>query len=249
MKKLFTLFLLMSIGTSISFAQYCSPTFINGCFNWTNQHIEVGGIVWDNADCSVSDFTTTVGTITKGVPTSMTVTNGAWCGVGVWLDFNNDYIFSDDENLYHLYDAGDPHTYTFDITVPETATDANYRMRVIAGWGSDCFDPASTNGYGPCGEYQYGNFNDFTINVVSPASVSSQENSTVLVYPNPTNTQSFVKVDAEMLGQNWTLVNAMGQIILQSKFVNTLTEINTSQLASGVYTIRTNGQSISLIKE
>ncbi|MFY7970799.1 MAG: T9SS type A sorting domain-containing protein [Flavobacteriales bacterium] len=249
MKKLYSLLLAFSFGISAVQAQYCSPTFLNGCFNWTNQHIEVGGIVWDNVDCSISDYTSTVGTVTKGVATDMIVTNGAWCGVGVWLDFNNDYTFSDDENLYHIYDAGDPQTYNFQITVPSTVSDGSYRMRVIAGWGTDCFDVTSTNGYGTCGEYQYGNFNDFTINVVSPASVNTVEESALTIYPNPSNAICFVQADATLMGEHWCLMNAMGQVIEQSRFTQSLTEINTQKLTAGVYWLRVKGQGYVLIKE
>ena len=78
-------------------------------------------------------------------------------------------------------------TYDIQITGPATVAAGTYRMRVIAGWGTDCFDSASTNGYGACGSYQYGSYQDFTIHVVAPSSVASvKEDLAVKVMPNPT---------------------------------------------------------------
>jgi len=95
----------------------------------------------------------------------MTVVNGDWCGCAVWVDLNNDNDFDDaGENLYTIYTANALNTYSFNITVPSGTSNGLHQMRVIACWGSDGVT-VSPNGYGPCGTYQYGNYDDFTLNV------------------------------------------------------------------------------------
>jgi hypothetical protein len=95
----------------------------------------------------------------------MTVTNGVYCGCSVWVDLNSDGDFDDlDENLYSLYTANATNTYNFNITIPAATPNGLYRMRVIASWGADGVT-VGANGYGACGAYQYGNYDDFTLNV------------------------------------------------------------------------------------
>ena len=97
---------------------------------------------------------------------------GVWCGAAVWVDFDNSYSFEDTENLYYIYVGGDPsYTYDFTIPVPAGTPTGSYRLRVVTPWGSDGFLSSNTNGYGPCGDYQYGNFIDFTLNVIGATGI------------------------------------------------------------------------------
>lgn len=189
MKRLPTLALL-----SLSFlgaqAQYCSPTFLNGCALWGTQQISIGSIDWSIgiSDCTVSDYTSIATTITPGVPTAMSVTNGNWCGCAVWIDLDQSQSFEDTENMYYIYVGGDPsYTYDFNITLPANTPPGSYRMRVISPWGSDGVS-VGANGYGPCGSYQYGNFEDFTLSVVGSVGIDAVEaqHASALIAPNPT---------------------------------------------------------------
>jgi hypothetical protein len=130
-----------------------------------------------------------VATIDAGIAAPMTVLSGNWTGCAVWVDLDLNDQFDDGENLFHSYVGGDPgYMYTFDLVVPTTTPSGNYRMRVVAPWGSDGFDPVSKNGYGPCGTYQYGNFDDFTLAVMNTIGVAEGPVGTPLVVsPNPTN--------------------------------------------------------------
>ena len=185
--------LLFTIGlASTALAQsYCSPTFANGCFVWRNLTIYLGDINWDigSTDCSVSDYTAMSTTVYAGQPVDMTVINGNWCGCAVWVDLDNSSSFEDSENLYFSYVGGDPsYTYDFPITIPASTPTGSYRMRVIAPWGSDGFLSTNTNGYGPCGAFQYGNFDDLTLNVIGTTGIADAPNNAPLsVGPNPTS--------------------------------------------------------------
>ncbi|MBL7965007.1 MAG: T9SS type A sorting domain-containing protein [Flavobacteriales bacterium] len=189
MNTRYALFTLGLLSWNLLSAQsYCSPTFLNGCTLWRNLSVNVGTINWvAGSDCFVSDFTSQSTVLTPGVAEPMTVSSGNWTGCAVWVDLNNNQNFEDSENLFHQYVGGDPSfTYNFTITLPPGTPAGSYRMRIIAGWGTDGFTPGSINGYGPCGNYQYGNFNDFTVVVSGSTAVAAQASSPLRISPNPT---------------------------------------------------------------
>ncbi len=167
LKLLFVVVFFMA--TNMAKAQvYCAPSFVNGCFSWNNQTISVGTITWAAATttaCTLWDFTTMSTVIAPGATVPMTVTNASYCGCSVWVDFNSDGDFDDiGENLYSQYTALSSNIYNFSISIPAATPVGLYRMRVIASWGSDGVT-VSPNGYGGCGAYQYGNYDDFTLNI------------------------------------------------------------------------------------
>lgn len=204
--------LIFSLSTQ---AQYCAPTFQFGCTNWQNQAVVINGINWaTDFNCFTSDHTALTANVQAGVPTSMSVTSGTWTGCAVWVDLNNDQEFSDDENLYYQYVGGDPtYTYDFTITVPMNTVSGNYRMRVVAPWGSDGFLETNTNGYGACGAYQYGNFNDFTLSVESTSSVAERTVPTLLqLAPNPVN--DVLTITAASTIQQLSVFSADGRLVV-----------------------------------
>ena len=171
---------------------YCVPIFINGCngFNpWHNNSITLNTLSWTVGTCTTYDYTSMSTTLNAGVPYPMSVSSGVYTGCTVWVDLNNNGSFEDPgECLFYNYTAGPGgyETYNFNLTIPPCTPTGSYRMRVLAGWGTDGYD-VSTNGYGSCGtiSYMYGNFDDFTLNVVqapcaapAPLTASSSTGST-----------------------------------------------------------------------
>jgi hypothetical protein len=188
MKKVYALLPVLILSAYAARAQYCSPTFALGCGLWTNQSVNIGTINWTNSDCTISDYTNLSTTVTAGTTVPMTVVSGNWTGCAVWVDLNNDLTFQDSENLFYSYVGGDPsYTYSFSITIPAGTLTGSYRMRVIAPWGSDGFLDTNVNGYGPCGSFQYGNFDDFTLNVSGSSSIAEAVPTDLVATPNPTS--------------------------------------------------------------
>ena len=216
---------------------YCEPTFLNGCFSWNNKEITLDSINWTlgSTDCTISDYTSMGTTLAAGVPTTMTVLDGSWCGVGVWVDFDNSGDFDSTENLYYKYTAGDPQLYSFLITIPTTVVNGDYRMRVVAGWGTDCYS-VSSNGYGACGAYQYGNFDDFRVTVTGGA-VGIDENvkSNFVVYPNPASSKINASITESMIGSEYLIIDQLGKIVSTGKFERNLSSIDISSLSEGIY--------------
>ncbi len=252
---LFSLIALFSIAVSAtSQISYCSPTFANGCFSWNTKEVTVGTISWELGveDCSISDYTALQTDLTKGEAHPMTVINGAWCGTGVWIDLNQDGAFDDTENLYYMYEASELQTYNFDITIPGTTENGLFRMRVVTGWGSDCFN-TSDNGYGACGSYQYGSFQDFTINVTTAIGVAENTDVTaaITMSPNPVNESAVINLTGMNNGATYVILDQMGKQVMTGNLTSIQSVLNLENLASGVYVINIIGkgnQSLRFIK-
>src|SRR5690606_28024886 len=88
-------------------------------------------------------------------------------GVNIWIDYNDNLIFEDDELVFSL--ANSSTTKTGTITVPGDTPIGEYRMRVRSQYGSAANPPA-------CGNVTYGSTIDFTLNVVEePACMPPSE--------------------------------------------------------------------------
>jgi len=184
----------------------------------------------------------------------MTVTNGAWCGCAVWIDFDNNQTFDTIENVFHTYVGGSPsYTYNFNIAIPSWVPAGSYRMRVIGAWGSDGYTTGSGNGWGPCGSFQYGNFDDFTIVIAGPVGIhnpAAVAQPALSVSPNPA--ASFVNVTMNYKAgdhANLLLTDITGKTIRNLPVTKEKEIIDISDLAKGIYMIHySNGATQSTIK-
>lgn len=232
---------------------YCSPAFANGCLSWNNQSIALTNLNWSlgTTDCLLSDYTTDTAIVNAGTPHSMQVTNGSWCGTSIWVDFNSNGAFDTTENLYHLYTANQTNYYSFNLIVPSNIPSGSYRMRVIASWGSDGYS-VSANGYGGCGSYQYGNFDDFTLKVIgSSGTINPDANSNLIkASPNPAN--DFIKVTVNSFSSDnatLQLCDVSGKRIEVLKVYSAETVVDMRSYSKGIYFINyTNGDERQTIK-
>ena len=221
------------LARTVSAQTYCSPAFAYGCTLWSNQAITLGTINWTLVPyyCDVSDYTSMSTALNAGSSYQMDVTNGNWCGCGVWVDFNQDFAFDTTEALFHLYTALETNNFSFQITIPSNVPTGSYRMRVIAGWGTDCYS-VSANGYGPCGSYQYGNFDDFTLDIQGIATEVSNidASSSFQIFPNPATDYFTISLGSlASPGAEWQLVNSIGQIVYRKTL-----EVNNGALTNSV---------------
>jgi PKD repeat protein len=145
------------------YAQYCTPSFTNGCAVGTNYITQVtfAGISNSTTGCTVTDYTTQTANVVAGVSSKILVTCAGWDGVGVYGDFNKDFQFTNDELLFTQYKAsGPPTTYDTAVIVPASVPTGTYRLRILCG-----------NGFGfpnnGCETTAYGNYHDYTISVVN----------------------------------------------------------------------------------
>ncbi|MEO5585567.1 MAG: T9SS type A sorting domain-containing protein [Flavobacteriales bacterium] len=225
-------------------AQYCSPSFSSGCSGWHIMNVNVGSSFnWNYTDCTVWDQTAAVIMVNPVDSIPMSVTDGTWSGCAVWVDWNNSGSFEDSENLYHNYVGGDPSfTYNFNIAIPPATPEGAYRMRVIGAWGSDGFTNGSSNGYGPCGSFQYGNFNDFTLQVdnsTAVADVVASPETAFTASPNPTTGRMTLNYGQQTPKDRITLESMDGRTLRawNGTMASTL-EMDLSALPAGIYLVR-----------
>ncbi|MEZ4738644.1 MAG: GEVED domain-containing protein [Flavobacteriales bacterium] len=235
----YTILSLFLLGGTFAQAQdYCAPVFNNGCFNWRSMNISLGGTDWVPAGaCTEFDHTATVMTVGAGEATPMAVENGVWCGVSVYVDLNNNYTFDPEELLFNEYNGNQPsRVHEFQITVPLSTPSGMYRLRVLNHWGSDGVN--STNGSGPCGPYEYGNYDEFTLQVVGAAGITDKSIAPVVLSPNPTS--GIFRIEAEVPYEQLTIMSIDGRSILdQGANSNaTTTVLDLSAEAAGLYTVR-----------
>jgi len=229
------------LASSIVSAQYCSPSFVNGCSLWNSQSITLGTINWSlgSTSCTISDYTNLSTNLTDGVAYPMSVTNGNWCGCAVWVDLNMDFDFDSGENLFYDYQANQNNTYNFNITIPAGTPTGSYRLRVISPWGSDGYSLTNVNGYGGCGtNYQYGSFNDFTVTVGPVGVATINTGNLTLVSANINKETSMLTVTMNNFKGNAAtlqLADISGRIIETRKLQSEREIFDMSELSNGIY--------------
>ena len=96
---------------------------------------------------------------------------GGASGLRIWVDWNNDFIFGDDEEVFFL--AGGTGNKSGTITIPADTPGGDYRMRVRAQTGATANPPA-------CGLVAQGEALDFTLRVscdevATPTGLATQQ--------------------------------------------------------------------------
>ena len=110
-------------------------------------------------------------------------------------------------------------------------------MRVVAPWGSDGFLDTNTNGYGPCGSYQYGNFNDFTLNVVGSNGLAEvTAHAGFAVAPNPAS--DVITITAASSIDRLSIIDAHGSLVQQHFVQGDRFMLDAHALSSGVYMVQ-----------
>lgn len=163
---------------------YCEAYFINGC----NEYVNISGFSTTGADVNINnlssgcsndhglsgyaDFTAQSVTAAQGAELTFTL-NFNTPGLGTaylsaWVDWNQDFVFSDDEQIYASQDSdagAEPDVLSFTVNVPQNASlgATRIRLKAVNGW----------IGSGACGYNSYGEVEDYTFNVTAPATIQS----------------------------------------------------------------------------
>lgn len=181
------------------------------------------------------DFTTVTGNVTAGqtYPFSASFTGTSYSDdqVLVWIDFNKDGDF-DDAGEQVLVTPKKKSPWTGNITISASATVGKTRMRVRLHDSS--LTPNST----PCGNSQYGQVEDYSLNIGALAVQDVKQNS-IQVYPNPAS--DFITISNVSSKTKFEIFNVAGQLVNQG---TTDGKVNVSKLAKGVYilTVESNGE-------
>ena len=137
---------------STQYGDYITNVTFNTINNTTTS--DVGGDGYQNFLSISTD-------VCRGLPYSISVSGtnaGAFLGFRVWIDYNNDNDFDDVGES--VFSSSPISTATGTITIPNTATLGNVKMRVMGIYNTT---PSTT----PCStiSYDYGEVEEYTLNI------------------------------------------------------------------------------------
>ena len=146
----------------LNLADYCVPggdcSYNDGFTDFAFAGIENYG-----SGCSpggYGDFTTMMGTAEIANTYTLTIATGYDDNrASIWIDFNDDQVFSDYERIltdFVMVEAGV--MYDVDVTIPGFASPGVHRMRAGAAWA----EPSSPD---PCANLDYGEWEDYMIEI------------------------------------------------------------------------------------
>ena len=193
-----------------------------------------------------ADFTNLVANFDPDSTNDLTVTTGYGDQfVTVWIDFNDDYNFTQDEKVVDNYviapgQAGGSYTETMTLTIPATANPGTHLMRAKTNWQAEVPENA-------CEETTYGETEDYSANIGGLSSDDYLLAESDLLVRELDNDMFDIELRTDYQGPLYlALYNTLGQ---QLKF-KTLSQsgpnvyqikLNMAQAASGVYIVKLSG--------
>lgn len=225
---------------------YCEPEYSMGCDDGDaiNQMIienSEGEVVFQNdSGCSETgyiDYTEEIEApeLLQGETYTMIITSETEYAeddnVRVWLDYNQDGFFADEEEIGNTQDEGlnEEGVLSFEFNIPEDMDAGTYRVRARMVWlGGDEIDP--------CESKSYGETEDYAVEVVAELGVDNTVFNQFEFYPNPIENQ--LNLNAGTPIEEVRVFNMIGQEVLQISPNKTQTQIDTQSLPTGVYLMK-----------
>ena len=169
----------------------------------------------------------------------------------VWIDYNDDYVFSLDELVVDNYSLGlgqaaGTYSGTTGVVIPEDAPLGQHIMRAKTNWNAPVPDDA-------CEETTYGETEDYTVNIVTSLGIDDVNLNSEFSVISLGNNQFDVNLDSPYVGKiELTVYNAIGQRMVFHRFENTGTfnyNLDMSYVAKGVYLVRIGNASFGKIQK
>ena len=194
-----------------------------------NNNTGEGGVGYEN-------FTNLSTDLEQGASYQLTVTTGYGNQfVRVWIDFNDDYIFSLDELVVDNYviavgSASGTYTENMDLVVPANATLGQHIMRAKTNWNAIVPDDA-------CQETTYGETEDYMVNILENLSMNNIQIENISIYPNPIDNMLNINIGSNS-NLNYSIFNIAGQIIFKGEFATSNNRVNFLELSKGIYFLK-----------
>jgi hypothetical protein len=199
------------------------------------------------------DFTDLIANLAQGGTYDITLSTGYGNQfVKVWVDYNDDFTFSNNEVILNNYviapgsNAGN-YTETTSMTIPANATLGSHRMRIKTNWNADV--PVDA-----CEETTFGETEDYTANITDELGlnesfyaadfvISSQDqNYFDLNFKSPSYTNDLPVYVINTLGQT------LAYYVLEYNGTGFSKTIDMSYVSSGVYFIKIGSESLNKVQ-
>ena len=229
---------------------YCPSQGGNTHYEWIKK-VRIGDFRNESGnDNGYGDYTQMSTDMMMGVPTYVKLIPGyssyqyyqRWV---IWIDYNQDGNFTDDECVYARYGR----TKSAYITIPHSATEGPTRMRIAM---------SGTNNPSACGAFQYGEVEDYSINILpfngsyrieydtenEDEFLLEESHEGLTIFPNPAASGTSISVFYNSKNDKifpLQVFNSVGQLVYQKetkirKGENTI-EIPLTNMQVGAYTI------------
>ena len=162
-------------------------------------------------------------------------TNGGYDYVTVFVDWNQNGSFTDAGEMVEVgaltSDSTDGTQVTGNITVPATATIGKARMRVMLNWDASMTTPCDNS------IYQYGQAEDYTLDVKQSLGVNDLNSKSISYYPNPV--KDILNLVSDKNVTNVSVYSIEGKLV--KNFANldeAKVQLNLSGLTAGMYVVK-----------
>ena len=146
----------------------------------------------------------------------------------VWIDYNQDGDFSANEIVASENSTSTGLQDTF--TVLEDALLGITRIRVSVVWAGNV-----QSGQDPCGEYEYGETEDYCVTIEEFDSVKELGANDISIYPNPASSELIV--NSTLINSSFNILDLTGRIVLNGVINSTNQAVNIESLTTGTYVL------------
>jgi len=195
-----------------------------------------------NASSSYENFLFKVGNLERGKEYKITVkgnTAGSWkvSTFTAFIDWNQNGTLDNANEIYRIgFVKGstgmDDQFAELTIKVPEDAVVGNTRLRLLKVNSPSTF--AMFWPTGACGNYNYGQVEDYTLKVTEALATGETSFNRVQLYPNPV--KDVLTVSSNKKVNSISIYNTAGQLVKTVQNANT---VNMNNLSAGVYVVKT----------
>ncbi len=228
----------VSVTTLASTVTYCTASATNTADERIGK-VTFGTI--NNTSTGTAGYENFTAISTNAVPgTAYTITitpfwtSTVWTeGYAVWIDYNNNGLFTDAGELVFSKATSTVTPATGTVTIPVGTALGSKRMRVALKYNAI---PAS------CGSYTYGQVEDYTVNITSVARgiETNQESLSINLYPNPV--QDILNISSVEENATYRVLNILGQEVAKGKIENGSISVSNINTGNYLLEVSSNGQ-------
>lgn len=160
--------------------------------------------------------------------------------VVVFIDYNNDGDFLDANETVFTSTNNTTHSGTINIPSSGITTDTLLRMRVI----SDFVNFTISDG---CYNPNYGQTEDYAIEISSTLSITDANLNNIAIYPNPTS--NIINIKGLTVDANVEVFSITGQLLMSDIVQSTNAKMDVSSLSNGIYMLNINNHIVKFVKQ